>query len=55
MNKANMNFKQYHVIIFLVDRCLAWLSSTATEHVCEQEMGEECKRRKVAIPAGICN
>jgi len=41
MSKENMDCKQHHVIIFLVNRCLGWLSNTAME----QEMGEECKRK----------
>lgn len=36
---------QYHGITFPVDRWLGWLSVRAMEHACEQEVGEECKRR----------
>lgn len=45
MSKTNVDFKQHHVIVFFVDRCSGWLSSRATEHVCEQEVGDESKTK----------
>lgn len=39
----DMDFRQCHVIAFLVDRCSGWLGNTATEHGCQREMGEQCK------------
>lgn len=45
MSKANMDFKQYHVIIFLVDRCLVG-SATQLQSMCVSKKWERNAKEK---------
>lgn len=45
MSKTNMDFKQYHVIIFLVDRCLVG-SATQLQSMCVSKKWERNAKEK---------